>query len=452
MGSGGRVRRLSEQLLLQSGVRALNTRALDGLRRMLAPDALEAASRGAERPKVSKHSAYRLWPDRDQAVVDVAQHVLDPVRLARKGLDSALEAYENAIEDHTRCRQPVAGSRADEFRGLFQQVMAANFSVQLGSEERLAAWLLQLAATSCSPLWDVSPGPDGADYELGRQILEARIRFNEAAIAEWAVILRGAMVLFGRRPRPGYTVRDIVQLMYCMFDGSFLRLFVDPDVVILGPRPAVREPALQRAVARACDVMYEIAWSCSEPGLLADPRRPDDPDDPRAQAFDVLVEQAEVVYCGMEPGEHVDLRVLASDAGEDVGMARFLFPEAGDLPDSVLRWLVRKHAKPAGWGVSDATPWIVSTLRVLSDVASSHPAVVAAVVHHQLPADGSYTPGFVGELIQAVGGLMQASRNFHSDEPGDEARHLVTLALEGESGWWGAKAVLDRAAARAGEG
>ena len=443
---GIRVRRLSEQRLLRSGVRALNTRALDGIRRVLGPDALEAASTEGGRATVSRHSAYRLWPQRDKAVVDVARHILDVDEFSRNGLTSAIEAYAKAIEDHVENHQSASGLEKEQHREVFQQVLRADFSVQLRSPGRMAAWLLQVSAMTCSPVWKGSH-PDGASQELGREILAVRARFNEAAIDEWAVLLRGAMALFGRRPRRDASVREIVRLMYCMFDGSFLRLFVDSG---LNDAPeGEREVRLQQAITRACDAMFEIAWAYSEPGLLADPRRPEESGDPWAGRFDRIVSLAAASYEHLPPGQVVDPEVAATDAGQSTEVGLGFFPTPGDLADSVLRSLVGpQEGEPGEWTVEDAAPWITSTLEVLSDTATSHPAVVAASVATP-PTHPSEATSFIAELTQTIGGLLEGSRSLRSDNPYVEATHLVELALKGESGWWGAQAVLERAADRA---
>ena len=443
----GRVRRLSEQRLLRSGVRALNMRALDGLRRVLGPDVLESASAEGGRPTVSRHSAYRLWPERDLAVVDVARHVLDIEEFSRKGVTSAIKVYDKAAQIHVGASQRASALGKDQRREVFRTVLQAYFDEQLRSEEHMAAWGFQVAAMTCSPLWEGSR-PDAASLELGRQILEARAEFNEASMRGWDVLVWGSMALFGRRPRPGYTVRDIVLLMYCMFDGSFLRMFVDREIVHLGPRPRVHEEKLHRMISKVCDAMFEIAWACSEPGLLVDPRRPADPDDPRARSIEAIVNLATDRYKETDPGDVVDLVKVAREIGQKEELVRQIFPTHGDLADSVLRHLVGEGGEAGNWEVEDPAPWIESILQILSATATSHPAVVVATVRHR-PVYPSTATYFIAELTQTITGLLDVSASLRSDDPSVEAGHLVELALQGESGWWGAKAVLERAAQRA---
>jgi hypothetical protein len=246
-------------------------------------------------------------------------------------------------------------------------------------------------------------------------------------------------------------VRDIVLLLECMFDGSVLRLFVDGEIVRWGEEgdpPALDSDKLSQTIAKVCDAMFDIAWACSEPGLLADPRRLH-PTDPRAETIDGIVVHATERYAAAAGDEVVVEPVEAARAaGTDEELARQVFPDAGDLADSVLRNVVGQAEEIGHWKVRDPGPWIESILRVLSSASTSHAAAVVASQSH--PPTRPPEAYFIEELKQTIAGLLDVSDSFRTDAaPVVEAGHLVDLALQGEIGWVGAKAVLERASLRA---
>src|SRR5262249_2254565 len=137
----------------------------------------------------------------------------------------------------------------------------------------------------------------------------------------------------------------------------------------------------------------------------------------------------------------VDPEAAADGADLPPEAAIVLFPDPGDLVDSVLRRLV----SPPGRALSTSTtenpiPLVRSVLGQLSLVAHSHPGAVAAARQHPPTRPGDAT-ALLYELTSSIANAL-GSPTVDCADPVETAGTLTQLALAGESGWDAVEAIL----------
>lgn len=440
--------------LLKAAEKLVYRRALEALTGLLRADHLAAQTVEDGNP-VSRQTAYRLWPGKYDAVGAASRRAADPKKSgADADLDAAVMAYYKAIANHAG-----ADVSLQDQQEMFRSVLAANFERQFESVGMAVGWVLHAAALTSSPLWR-GERPDPEVAEIGQQVLADRGALFEHIADSWAGLLSEAMATYGRRPKAPYDVEDIVKVMHCMADGSLLHIFVAPELNDPSIGEQTRARRRRQAVAKAVDAMVHLAWVYTEPGSLDDPRRPTSHDevvdlferlvnplDDRGRPvsreelvdpFERLVDAAAVLYA---IGEHdlVDPDEAAAAAELPPEMARKLFPEPGDLADSVVRRLVA----PAGAAFSTAgIPMVRSVLGRLHRAAATHPQVFEAVGEHP-PTTPSDPQPFLDELADRIGAALQASEA-NCDEHHETARTLIRCALDGDEGQAKVDAEIDR--------
>lgn len=424
-----KVRPKSRKRLLNAAVSILCRDPIKAVAGLLKPDDLKKRSMQLGE-KVSRQTAYRLWPDRNQAVLAAARHVTDPEKNgAQADLEAAVLLYGRAASD------PGADVSNDDQQALFRQVLVENFMRQFDAPSVPVGWLLHGAALTSSPLWR-GERPDQDDETIGRLVLDARGALVEHVAEIWAGLLSEAMAAYGRRPKGDYTVENIVKVMYCMFDGCLLHLFVDPrlnDPRISEQRRLERRDA---AISAAADAMVQLAWAYTEPGSLADPRRPSS--EGVEDVFEDLVDDAAALYAsGAHKVVHPD--EVAAVRGRPADVATELFPGPGDVADSVLRRLVA----PAGPTFSTAgIPMVRSVLVRLHRTVATHPQVFEVAKSHP-PTSPTGTEPFLRELADAIAEALQTP-GVECPQPHVSAQELIDLALDADHGWTGVEAILDR--------
>jgi hypothetical protein len=415
------VRGESRAKVLGAAVKLLCRCAVEGVGRMLSPDELARfMSTRPEAERVSRQTIYRMWGDRNVAIRELAAHVTDPESSGAKADLAAAEGVYDLAE------QITADVSTEDQQELFLAVLSENFERQFGAETMAAGWILHSAALTSSPLWRGEP-PDAEALEVGRELLAARGRSFEHIAEIWTGLLREAMAAFGRRPRDGYDVEDIVRVMHSTFDGSLLHIFVDPRLNDPDIGDEARDDLRARAIRDAAQAMVALAWAYSEPGSLDDPRRPDPPNPGRE--FEDLVDRAANLYA--DGHREVSPEHVASVAGVPLERVRVLFPTPSDLADSVVRRLVA----PAGSSLSTAGQgMITSVLGRLEQAARTHPHAfaVAGAEAPQLPPGGE---PFLRELTTSIARALPRPRGV-ATSAWETADDLVGRALRGDA-WSG---------------
>jgi hypothetical protein len=352
--------------VLGAAVKLLCRCAVEGVGKMLSPDELvRFMATRPEDERVSRQTIYRMWPERNIAVVELAEHVTDPEWSgAMADLAAAEGAYDSA--------GPLSADLStEEQQELFLELLSENFERQFDAEAMVAGWVLHGAALTSSPLWR-GERPDADALEVGREVLAARGRNFDHIAESWTGLLREAMAAFGRRPKDGHDVEDIVRVMHSSFDGSLLHIFVDPRLNDPDIGEEVRAERRHRAIRGASQAMVNLAWAYSEPGSLDDPRRPNGPN-PGAE-FESLVDHAATLYAGGH--REVTAETVARVAGVPLERVERLFPTERDLAESVVRRLVA----PAGNSLStNGSRMVGSVLGRLARAARTHPHALAVV-------------------------------------------------------------------------
>jgi hypothetical protein len=426
------VREESRMRLLDAALALLCRNAVRGIEKLLSPEALQDATRAQPGAQgVSRHTVYRLWPDRSDIVMDAARHVADPaVYEDLAAFAMATNAYADLMRDQELRRQ-VRGELDDDskkaiVRDGFHEVLDMSFKMDLEARGMPASWALQGAALTSSPLWR-GPRPDAAAEATGRAILAARAAFAADVNERWSGLFRGAMAVIGRRPRPNMTVERVVQLMLNLYDGSLQNLFVDPQLNAPEIGEERRRELLDETIHEAVEAIFELAWVYTEPGYLEDPRRPTDSSQDNLEMFDRVVSTATDLYA-QDATHVVQPKEAAARANVTEQAASVLFPDPGDLADSVVRGLVAS----AGLEFSesqmlDLRPMIRSVLTRVHQAVTSHPGAITATRSHPPTHPGSPQP-FLDELTGAIAGALRSPK-INCPNPEETANTLMKAAL-----------------------
>lgn len=390
--------------LIAAGRQRLLTQGIDGLRALL-----NASVLSREVP-VSRDTAYRVFRSdigeesaADAIVAAVAEATHD---LAWAGTAAAQAAAMEAYAANVNSGNDPAQTLID--------TMQATFEAQFRSPGLAAAWLLQAAALTASDAWEGDqPADDG--IELARKILALRRDFYRGLEDQLIGFISVAVSELGRRPRQGMDPRAIVCLVHCMLDGTVLRRLIDPDSM----------PS-----ELAAEAMYMLGLAFSEVGPADDPRKPADQ---RGQSvYDRLLQAAEARWKA-EPETTVE--EVADAAAVPVEAAVLLFPDIGDLADSLVR------ARVVAGGFIDLGPFpdltrvrqhlpaLSSELQRLRDLADTIPnAVAASQTHHP-----TLSKSFADDFVDCESRVIQILDATH--RPEQLTRDLVTFASQGSSGW-----------------
>jgi hypothetical protein len=441
------VRPESEARMLEACISVLSLEAIDGLQKLLTPEAIQAATRSAPGAQgVSRHTVYRRWPDRSEAIRDVADFLADPAingslnMFAATGSRDRPELREQELEARRRAPLDPDAARKVGIAG-FRWTMGTSLEFQLSSLPLVANWVLHAAATTSSLAWR-GPRPKAADEKIGRRILADRAASHDEIIQRWSDPLRRALSALGRRPRPGFTVEDISQLILNTYLGCLHQIFGDPQLNDDTLDTTQRETRLEQMIDIACEAMFELTWAFSEPGSFADPRRPIyDTRDETSEIFDRIVDAAARLYTGTNITV-VDPAVAAEAADVAVEMASGLFPTPGDLADSVLRRLVAPSDQILGQSATvSPLPTIATLLYRLSQAAERRPALVTATRLHA-PTSPADATALLDELRKRFTDALRSSW-VTCRAPAKTAERLIGFALEGASGLPAIEAMLE---------
>jgi hypothetical protein len=405
---------LPRDAVVDAGRRRLLTHGIDGLRSQLNASVL------AREAAVSRDTAYRAFrtDDRSDGVTDA---ILAAVAVATSEWGAA--AYDDAFELAVDAYQ-ASVLRGDGAAASLLAAVGAAIEAQFRAPGNPAGWALQAAALTASPMWE-GDRPDDESAVVAEAILATRREHYRATTDKLLELARITMSTLGRRPRPGVDPRVVVTLTHCLLDGAVLRRFVDPDA------------ATPELVAQA---MYLMWLGFSEPGPHEDPRQPEDALAQRD--FDRLLDSAAVLWA-----IRADITVddVAGHASVALDSAHALFPDVGDLADS----LVRSKVLGGGFaqvsqrvdridGVDPRHPvlLLVSELERLRDLADQLPHAVA-VARSRPP---SRSRALVEEMVDNKGKDFAALEI--TSHPRELVEDLLHFAAQGTPGWPSVAALL----------
>jgi hypothetical protein len=298
-------------------------------------------------------------------------------------------------------------------------MIRVNFEEQFRSPGHPAGWILQAAALTGSDAWEGEPPPDDS-RDLARRVLAERRRFYEAWEEQLVSFFALAMSELGRRPR--VEPRAIVALLHCFMDGAVLRRFIDPDGI---------SPEL------AAEAMFRLGFAFTEEGPADDPRKPDD--DRNLVVFDRLLQAAATLWRS-RPDVSVD--DAADRAGVAPEAANLLFPDVGDLVDSLIRsqvvagGFVDLGPFPTPTKARQHLPGLVSELQRVRNLAAEIPHAMAATQRHHPTRSKSFADDFVAAGTRLVDALDVTPRSEQL------LRDLLDFASTGNPGWASVVALL----------
>jgi AcrR family transcriptional regulator len=399
--------------VIAAGRERLLAHGIDALRSQLNASALSADS------PVSRDTAYRVFRGEstgsgesvtDAIVAAVAGAVNDTTW---GGSDAALaaviEAYQASVDG--------GGDALDHVTASLQ----AGFEAQFRSPGLPAGWLLLAAAMTASPAWQGQrPGPE--DEAVGRALLQTRRQLYHDLTEQLMGLVNVTMSEFGRRTRHGLAPRDVVLVVHCLLDGAVVRRLIEPEAM---------PPELFAGIIR-------LLWdAATEQGSFDDPRRPEDERSQRV--FDRLVAAAGELWAE-RPDAGVD--DVAERAGVAPEAATLLFPDLGDLADSLLRSRVvaggfadlgpAPEAGPARLHL----PMLVSQLQRLRDLADTLPGALAVARTHPPTRSKPFADDFVGNEGRIVGALGV------TPNPDQLVADLLAFAGQGTPGWASVMALM----------
>lgn len=397
--------------LVAAGRDRLLTGGIDGLRALL-----NASVLSRDLP-VSRDTAYRVFRDESAggSVADaIVEAVADAVHEAAWAGHSV--AMEGVLEAY------MAGVNAgEEPLRILSTALERMFDAQFRSPGVAAAWLLQSAAFTSSPAWQGDP-PDQASAALGRKILDLRRDFYDDLGDQLLEFFTAAMSAFGRRPRQGMDPPTIVALMHCLLDGLVMRRLIDPKAI---------SPEL------AAEAIYLLGMALTGAGPPDDPRRPDD--ERNVDLYHRLVQSGHDLW---QDRPDVTVDDVAIAAGVSAEAARLLFPQIGDLADSLLRTrvlfggFVDLGSFPDPERAQQHLPSLVAELQRLQEFADTVPHAVAVAKAHR----PSLSRPFVEDFVDCESGVIDVLGV--TPQPMQLLRDLFEFASQGSSGWPSVVALL----------
>jgi hypothetical protein len=398
--------------VIAAGRERLIAHGIDALRSQLNASAL------SDDLPLSRDTAYRVFRTDDSAesvtdaiVAAVAESAMTDTVWAGSdtALAEAMEAFQASV------------NRGNDARAHFREGLRAAFEAQFRSPGQPAGWMIQSAALTASSSWKGDP-PDPDSVAVAQRLLDVRRRQYEALTDQLVMLVTGGMSELGRRPRPGIDARSVIVLVHCLLDGAVLRRFIEPDAM---------PPDL------FADAVLALWDALSERGSFYDPRRPDD--ERNQQIFDRVLAGA-VELWATRPQITVD--EAAERASVPPEAASLLFPEVGDLADSVVRTRVvgggfaDLGAQPDAARARQHLSVLVSALGRLRDLADTVPHAVAAARADAPTRSKPFADDFAaheGRAIDALGVTPDAERFVHD---------LVAFASQGTPGWTSVAALM----------
>lgn len=395
--------------VIAAGRHRLLVHGIDGLRSQLNASVL------SKEVPVSRDTAYRVFrgdkpgePVTDAVIAAVTEAAHDA---EWAGAEVTLERAIQAYSDHV--------NRGSDPHTTLTAMLQVIFEEQLRSPGQPVGWILQAAALTASPAWQGEPPPDDS-VEVARTILAGRRAFYRDWEGMQVSFFTLAMSELGRRPR--IDPPDILALLHCLLDGIVLRHLIEPDAI---------------SAELAAEALYRLGFAFTEIGPADDPRKPDD--DRNLALFDRLVDAAAHLWAS-----RADITVddAAHEAGVPPEAATLLFPDVGDLADSLIR------ARVVAGGFVDLGPFpdpvkarqhlpgLVSELQRTRILASEIPNALNASQRHHPTRSKTFADEFVDSGRRLIDALDVTPRSEQL------VRDMLHFASTGDAGWPSVVALL----------
>jgi hypothetical protein len=395
--------------VISAGRQRLLVHGIDGVRSQLNASVL------SKEVPVSRDTAYRVFRDyeSDEPVTDAIVGAV-----AEAAHDAAWAGAEASMRKSIETYTAHVNNGSDPYTTLTAMIRV-NFEEQFRSPGQPVAWILQAAALTGSEAWEGDPPPDDS-VDLARRILAERRSFYQTWEAQLASFFTLAMSEVGRRPR--IEPRAVMALLHSFMDGAVLRRFIDPDGI---------SPEL------AAEAMLRLGLAFTEEGPTDDPRKPDD--ERNLVVFDRLLRAAAALW---RTRADITLDDTADHAGVAPEAANLLFPDIGDLADSLIRsqvvagGFVDLGPFPTPLKARQHLPGLVSELQRVRNLAAEIPHALAATQLHHPTRSKSFADDFVASGSRLVDALEVTPRSEQL------LRDLLDFASRGNPGWASVVALL----------
>lgn len=384
--------------LVAEGIARILEDAVGAIADLVNPSAL--ARRSGE---ISVDRAYRLLGGPDATLHRIMASAADPdFRAESIGWPTFDEVSGAAV--HRAADETAIDATTTAVRHYIEQSLRLP-SYPLGR-------IINAVTITASPAWRGPVTVSDKHRALAEGLAEIDRRGAQALRAHMRWLLLDALGALRRRPRPGITLDQIVELALALGNGAIDRMVVEPTAL---------------SIDVVVGAMVDLTITLTEEGSVADPRFPNDPD--AAAAFSLIVRAAAAHWAG--GGTIADLGTAAAIAGTEASPVESFFLSVADLADSVLRDRITLVGHETGARIT-TFGLVRSTLRRLAESADAIPEVV------RLATTVVPERSILEELRSAAAACAAESR-----ADGRIAERLVATAALGTAHWETTELLLD---------
>jgi hypothetical protein len=311
------------------------------------------------------------------------------------GTLATLQAVFAAVEQSFR--------ETDQMETTLRVFLRANFVEACREEGLLATVLIQAAA--CAHL-ESDPDHLSDQLEAAREVIDMRRTLYDQMTEGFVAGLAIAVRRLRRRPKPAFSLRDIVVAVIASSDGFVLLHKLDPVLV---------------DAELVVETQWSIIWNMTEPGLL----------DPPNQSNTVERDLVEVSL-GLFADQAPSLKELAAATGVTLEEVVLLFPSEEALAQRCMDYAVGSsvETQAIAVGVQGAE---LSAIRDLL-IATTQQATALPVLIEMITRNKD--SGFCAEARRHISESLNQSTAVGLDRGAADgvAQMLIDAALLGESG------------------
>jgi len=310
---------------------------------------------------------------------------------------ATMEAVFAAVEQSFRT--------TDAMEETLRVFLKANFTEACNEDGMLAASLVTTAA--CAHLKGLSGEEESKQTDAAGEIMEMWRKHNEELIAGFAAGLTIALRRLRRRPKLGYSVREIVIAVMASTDGFVNLYHLQPDFV---------------CTELVVDTQWGIIWSLSEPGLLDPPTRAHEEE--RA-----LVEAALALYSS---NQIPSLDALCIQCDVPIHVVRGLFPDSDVLAQRCMEYAVGSSVETEAIAVKVKGAELSAVRDLL--IATTRQASISPLLIDVVRRNGD--SGFCAEARRHIAEALTRSSSSSLDSPSADGVALMLLdaAMQGDFG------------------